>query len=181
MIFKPPSLVAPSWNCANHNIQKRYLNWPCVPQNSLNLSPKSSLKWKISGNEYKSPHNPPWLYSSLLFCNRSARSHTYFVATQLYLTPRAPLPVCPPHPGSPERLFTQCAVSQTAVGQKHPVSRENDRREANFPLWITAWWYSTLSFKAYIDFFPTPGYLLLITSGWCRGLLLGYQLCLWAI
>lgn len=129
------ALVTPSWNCANHNAKKDTLNWPWTPQNSFNLSPKSSLKWKMSGNEYKSPtilfgsFPPPTL--SCFLQSLHTRAHTYFVATQLYLTPLAPpsLPVYPPHPDSPVCLFTQCALSQTAVGQKHPVSRERDREE----------------------------------------------------
>lgn len=62
-LYKPQpwviqAVVAPSWNSANHKAKKDTLNWPCTPQNSLNLSPKSSLKWKISGNEDKSPMSP---------------------------------------------------------------------------------------------------------------------------
>lgn len=72
------------------------------PQSSLALSPSSS---------------------GLLFAiTTQARTHILCGYTTVFNTP-APH-VYPPHPDSPVCLFTQCAESQSAVGQKHPVSRE---------------------------------------------------------
>lgn len=107
--------------------RKDTLNWPCIPQkNSFNLSPKSSLKWKMSGNEYKSPTilfgSIPPLVLGCFLQSRSSLAHTYFVATQLFLTPRAvALPAYPPHPDSPVCLFQPVRCKPSCWRPKHPV------------------------------------------------------------
>lgn len=113
-------------------------------------------------NDWKWIQIPTILFGSIpplvLGCflqSQHTRTHTYFVATQLYLTPRAiALPAYPPHPDSPVCLFTQCAASQAAVGQNTLLLDRATESRSNCSGWTTARWYWTLNFKACNNFFP---------------------------
>lgn len=156
MIFRPQSwviqaLVTLWWNCANHKVKKDTLNWPCTQQNYFNLSPKSSLKWKICGNGYKSltilfGYIPPLVLGCFLQ-SQHAPTHVLHGYTTIFNTSRVPCVTTPP--------WLSCVSF-------YPVYWE---REANCSRWTTAWWYWTF-LKPVITLFSSPGVCFVKNACW---------------